>query len=1828
MTVKNVAGERVQTITFTIPANGGTYVGETLNEAGNFIALPVTVSSRNTATLYLTVTSENGKNSHIYMITVNFKSDDSSVDFIRYTQDLNRLGILQIKSDGTSQDQVLQFQGTETVLTDVWSAEERYGDMAKITPNAAMTDVERNYYTTPLGGAIPHIVYKGYLSEENLNGSLSVSLQAKDSTATAYLYRWGESTPRSRQSSSITLENPSAALAALRDVRNDPDNYDKVAARFYGYVESALGERTYVVLELYNARKGEALIGRLDTETEGDFDLKPVDSEVFKDDTYAIWAYENNTIPTDYPANAKVENPFDTANPNSGWSAKLDDNGHILPESFTATISGDAAGAKVVVRAEHDGSWISISTEPTHFNDYTQGTRMWQGMFAMASTRQTLYIHVMDDDKGSIESNRNSFDPVTREPLYGRRYTLYLNPANTDRSLDTVTLMGDEDDLNRRGDPIKVQRNQTEVNVEVAPTSQTVDVRLITTQPTAMVEVFRMSDSTGTFNRHDRSTILNIYDKYDDDIDRIDKTSPTADNTAVIHEGYLTLPIPVGQDSARYMVVVSNVLGDSKPAIYYVNVVRRLTGLEVERLTVNERGAVLMRSDNENTTFNLELDVDDQGRLIVREGQGDWDTVMTSSNLYQGNSVNSDLAGNVLTDSVRDGIVATMGADGLIRLSHVDETGRSTQVILRNVEVYRADMTVDETTADIYAEIRDQQEFVDVHTSLSSFHMGLDSSEKDVKYGAADGLVHLPVDMKNDDTIFYPILLGSRDTYAMGSGDDAWQLPAQVRLVLLKLTKRENAADLDLEIQISRFNGKTDPIIATAPASNDITMGTWDGHSEMIYEREATLTQGMTLIDIMGKAAVETSIVSIYDVHRVKINEDAGIGYSTLSGVDFSGVSQEYYFKVEMPGTNRYRIYHLTLKRGSQNTQLRLANAVDNILMGGSTGVDMYGSPTGGNPNKWVIDLAAGTTETKLYLEAVDELAEVQVFDPEQGIYVTKKNSQYNNYLSDPLYPARADAIERRVRVVAQSGATADYIIVLQNTEVNVDLTRVEVDNNSVARGSNGVYTHNVISITPDEEYQIVKVYLQATGYNATVEIADQGSNSFLAYDYIYGTGDGMRTIRLDDNGKPVPTLTSVPVVSGSSNVLTLQILMPKNAPNMFFNVTVRAMTSDGDAMVSKLYTLELIHRVTDVSDLMAFITEREIEMRLVRQSNGKDVFHYVEMLADKSQITTDGDEYFYYESKGQNGELAGRLYVLDPQDIDYQNRIDNCNIYHEIIFSADTAQVQISTTFSNIQAKKNQMGLSSNMPIGISIADKVGTLPEEEGTKFVNSQVVLTGSTTTVPITVRGVGSSSETFNAIVRKRAVDQYLNYIRVDGKEVDLIYDAEQQMLVGTAIVFNPQRSATVEISSTISTALIDVIRSKYAKYDSNIPPVMLTEPNGTPVWVTGDGKSGIGDLQIPVLSLNDADEANTFLIDVQIGDITMTYKLIIHLVNVAIQLDNLWAYEGDTVDAKNLVPFDNSYTPVIHDYTVKVMPNTSTLGIVTVQANGWDSYEKFMDGMRDYYENAVTGYYNTHPEELVGTGMTLAEAVEKETKRRLDELEVNIYIDDSKLFADTTYTAPVQSGIDHGSYGDGFNYYTVDMRNVDINAIDIRAIPVVIEVEFEDNGKTYTYKEEYNINYHKLSDDNTLAKGDSDFGVLGHEPVNPGETKKDPVTEHDRPYKQYSISFVLDEVEIYAHANHDHEGNTTMIYLDQYVTNQDGSRSTVSVAVGRNGYVSQRVHLNAGLNEFVIRVVSESGCIPRITTLISSGLPPIWTLSGQRSPMRTRSNPILMRLSCP
>ena len=721
---------------------------------------------------------------------------------------------------------------------------------------------------------------------------------------------------------------------------------------------------------------------------------------------------------------------------------------------------------------------------------------------------------------------------------------------------------------------------------------------------------------------------------------------------------------------------------------------------------------------------------------------------------------------------------STMGADGLIRLSHVDETGRSTQVILRNVEVYRADMTVDETTADIYAEIRDQQEFVDVHTSLSSFHMGLDSSEKDVKYGAADGLVHLPVDMKNDDTIFYPILLGSRDTYAMGSGDDAWQLPAQVRLVLLKLTKRENAADLDLEIQISRFNGKTDPIIATAPASNDITMGTWDGHSEMIYEREATLTQGMTLIDIMGKAAVETSIVSIYDVHRVKINEDAGIGYSTLSGVDFSGVSQEYYFKVEMPGTNRYRIYHLTLKRGSQNTQLRLANAVDNILMGGSTGVDMYGSPTGGNPNKWVIDLAAGTTETKLYLEAVDELAEVQVFDPEQGIYVTKKNDQYNNYLSDPLYPARADAIERRVRVVAQSGATADYIIVLQNTEVNVDLTRVEVDNNSVARGSNGVYTHNVISITPDEEYQIVKVYLQATGYNATVEIADQGSNSFLAYDYIYGTGDGMRTIRLDDNGKPVPTLTSVPVVSGSSNVLTLQILMPKNAPNMFFNVTVRAMTSDGDAMVSKLYTLELIHRVTDVSDLMAFITEREIEMRLVRQSNGKDVFHYVEMLADKSQITTDGDEYFYYESKGQNGELAGRLYVLDPQDIDYQNRIDNCNIYHEIIFSADTAQVQISTTFSNIQAKKNQMGLSSNMPIGISIADKVGTLPEEEGTKFVNSQVVLTGSTTTVPITVRGVGSSSETFNAIVRKRAVDQYLNYIRVDGKEVDLIYDAEQ------------------------------------------------------------------------------------------------------------------------------------------------------------------------------------------------------------------------------------------------------------------------------------------------------------------------------------------------------------------------------------------------------------------------------------------------------------------
>ena len=598
---------------------------------------------------------------------------------------------------------------------------------------------------------------------------------------------------------------------------------------------------TYAVVEIYNADEGEALVGRLDTETDAPLDLKPREDGAKLDDQYAIWVYDRGASYSDYPANVEV----------TAWNPMVDDNGNIVPDMFEATISGDTKSIQISVFSEEPTSYIAINNVRTQFQEYTQGFKQYTYNLS-ANNEQYLYIHVLNQGDGT-----KSPRPIDG----GRIYTLKLNPASTDRTLEAVRIAGDDVRLNTPTDwsSAPIDTDSRKVELEVASTSKTVDVGLRTNVSKAIIQVYDTDDNLVAI--YDSNSF--VTDTANPPWGDIDKSDPL---DYVQGEGYLTLPVDPEANSTEYKVRVSSVLGDNNALVYDLILTKRPSGLRVDTITVNDSLAAQVRDGSNDYKLHLETADDGLGnlRLVVADDTASRNLLGSDSTLFAGDA-QGHLKGDILTDLTRDNIQITEDAEGNLYLSFVGDSDPAHRSLLvsTSVDVYEAGITEHITTANIFAQLLNQGEYVDVHTALDSFRLFNDISDPDL----------LDMYMGMNETIFYPILVGSEDGYEVhmdtnGDGvEETWHLPAQIRVVVLKLTRSEDVADLDLTIKLARDRNDLKDVVTAAPPAvgQERHWASWNGEDQWIYEREATISNGVLNFDLTGLAKVSTSYVEIFN---------------------------------------------------------------------------------------------------------------------------------------------------------------------------------------------------------------------------------------------------------------------------------------------------------------------------------------------------------------------------------------------------------------------------------------------------------------------------------------------------------------------------------------------------------------------------------------------------------------------------------------------------------------------------------------------------------------------------------------------------------------------------------------------------------------------------------------------------------------------------------------------------------------------------------------------------------------------------------------------------
>ena len=950
------------------------------------------------------------------------------------------------------------------------------------------------------------------------------------------------------------------------------------------------------------------------------------------------------------------------------------------------------------------------------------------------------------------------------------------------------------------------------------------------------------------------------------------------------------------------------------------------------------------------------------------------------------------------------------------------------------------------------------------------------------------------------------------------------------------------------------------------------------------------------------KAGSPTSGVNIYQSDGLELTTGTQMYTATVRYVMDTVADNTLFVKISTPD-GQYRIYKLRLLRNSSNTDLEIVRAARHEnASNGSLGTAVDGLPK--DESSYGIQLPRGAARTWLYLQTADPNATIRVLDEGTGEYGPAYTHSYStgesgievyNKSEKPVY----------VRVTAPNGVYKDYVIYLYNVPTDATLSEVEVGyldrvNNQLKSAAITGQRSYAASITilagsntsgtyETEDYLFVPFRLVASDANATIQMRDVQGGSYLQYSY---NNSGTLTYELDrapGTGDPIP-VNGVTVVMNSairnSNVLSGELVIDKRTYSMFqLEVTVTAVSGN-----TQTYDLFIYCNKVNYDDLAVEVNDEIMTMA----SDGR--FHYVKNIAPGD--IQDGDILYYMGNGSSADEVAGRLYRLYPTDVDYLDKLANRAIYREQVFAVSQREAKLAAYYADLANRLN----SDTMTITIGTGDNAVTTspaytagnannPDGSIRKTVNPKVALSGAETVVPIRVN-VGSSTQTFQAVILKTSLDQNLDYIKVEDQSLDLNRNAEGEM-VARATVYNTDRRAKIEIGAAKTTSRIEL-----AHYDFFI----YNKVDGE--WVKGDLQDvwnfdpQYGVLTVNAGSLNDGDNLFRFVVTPVSGDVGPSeYKLIINYVNVDLYLDQvnpgkgidgLTIYAGTDPDtdmvAANVLSLSPTYYQKHLDYTFDFSSTGGAVGGVIVDASAYDSTNTLQSQRLQYQEDRLKeerysfwyNYWKAFNPNLDQSGIQTAitsvvipagTVIPGDTlagTSHTSQNEIDAYVAANLPLAMAQEVVMVQVG-----GGTAEESERIEAITITDPSVDYAEIPITLTVPF--TGYTRTY---YAV-YHNLSNDATIAKdgeGNFQMGVVGYEPTLRGDTTY-----------TYEVSYATNVVDVYAIANHIHDHSGTQITLVRVAS--DGSTQVMGTEISQ---ITRTVQLNLGINTFQFVVQAEQG----------------------------------------
>ncbi|MCM1297146.1 MAG: hypothetical protein NC311_16520, partial [Muribaculaceae bacterium] len=1323
----------------------------------------------------------------------------------------------------------------------------------------------------------------------------------------------------------------------------------------------------------------------------------------------------------------------------------------------------------------------------------------------------TLYIDVCSQDEYL------SGDPQSMKPWV---YTLQLERATDDRRLDNVTILVEESGLNGDEDiqcitDSEVVNATMEMEVELAAATLQVALDVTTIDDEAYVQLFNLNDD-GTFGepitfytasrpagagsyaydlatksfvpaengdyvlvseQQKRITSTYIY-VGDGNGSYVRKASGNGYDRVVKGQGdYIrydvTMDFPLTEDVLYIGIRVSNLPNgaDQHPSDYVLIVTRKDNTFQLQQVALENR------KGKEIATDGVQLAIDEAtGDLIVVGSVVD--QVEQTIKDRNAQRRKDELEGTITTEDEEYGLVNTMSTvlipagstvipseashdaalerDGWMHFFKTMKDGNKSEyaaMLSKNATLFTIDIpSSTNAVGRLQAILEDPSRyFVDAGRNMT-FSAYSDAANVDL------------LGMEIGDTRFYPILVSSTNAYKLSDGTKMYD---EMHVVVLQINMVDALADLDLKI-FTAENPSAGYTAAKAKSGDDYETkedltttlpGLGLGNDETVYNYYALINTFAQSVHVKGVAGSDSTMVGIYDPTGKELHRHLGQAVA-IRTVEINQITYVY-FVAEAADGRSHKVYKLELRRNSDNADLKLVAARNNLgwSSGGdvSSGSDKEGvrdssTDTGGHYN---VQLPGVTYITDLHFVTDEPTATIE-FKTEDGW--TKPVP--GEYIKPRFETGGAQKTTVTVRVTAPNGFQKVYDVDLLNGGVNTDLKLVRLGktdktqrwaNIDAADGGLRAYesTVNIMRSGDDDEdaYVLIPFYLEAVSTRATIKLRDPlGEN--LNFVYVAGgvDVDGMSLDESIKKNNGVPVTSEISWVldssdnlevttggSGATHVLTGELLMKKT--NLGFPLEI-VVTADN---TSSVYTWNIVNRQTDFSDLVVRIAETT---RMMMDSAGD--FRYVKPV-EKTVPIGGGASYYdpdnleglelYYVGKrivtdpvsgATNGEKDGLIYRLLPDDIRYAELISSRTLYYEVVYDVSQTSVNLGATFSNLADKLRGTETSFTLDIGRADQDnqskgtfsyvapntfKVSTLlpnrtdaieltgdPAKTDLFTTNPAVNIFGAETRVPITVT-LGGEEQVFYAVIRKNALDQWLDFIRVDDKDLELnrtsfrrpnapVGSAATSILTASTVVYNSTRSAVIQIQSSETTSHINMARERYkvyvrdnagnlvwedATYDSegNVITEGTYNPGGVndPLFST----AATGLLTFRASSLNDG--MNYFYITVTpiSGSYPpRDYLLAINYVNLDVYLDDMRVFnvinsadpENDTSD---YVPFTNKdFHRSILDYRFNYSMSQDNKGKLRIDATAATSHDALQAHAKkfypDYYKAQVTDKY--------------------------------------------------------------------------------------------------------------------------------------------------------------------------------------------------------------------------------------------------------------------------